>query len=566
MPQAGALRTGVSQPGVSAVGTSQRGASWTGAPAPGAPGAGTPRAGALQDGGGTGPAAWYCLAVSGGDPEELLVGLVRPWAEDALVAGAITGWAVDRTPHGLVIAVLGDGEKPVTDLSEHLTAAVSTAPGGQVTRTDWPVADAWPEAHLTAATALAVEVIAATRSRPKRLRAAADLLLAAADTAGADPLARLRWLRAHARRQGTPAETDRGRRGAETDFHRDQAEWLRHHHRVAGELRAPGGRLATWRDTLARVGRTGTDTLHRAAELTGRQLGLSAEERAYTAWIASLAALPGPREPYFADGPDAVDRRYHEDSKYIGVRLQDQRPDLVQAETGGRHPLGPVLETVPLPEPQAPPAGPALPEVLLARRSGYGSYRGPLTLAELSTLLHHSAAVTAVKQMSPELSYRVRPYPSGGTRYPLQLVLYCHDVTGLPRGTYRYEPDGHALELLGTEDISAELQRCAPATDPDVLTPPKAGGNVDASRCPLWILTVGDLTYQRLHYGLRSYRLVLQETGHLAQNLALTATWLGKSSVGLSGYYDDAVNQLVGVDGIGSAVLYLHVIGVTGQD
>lgn len=511
-------------------------------------------------------ANWRCLDIeAGADTEGLLTDLVQPWADEAFGMGAIAGWALDRTERSLTVAVRAEGDKAVTELRELLEEAV-TPSGGRVAEAGPPSAIDWPEACLTAAATLAVETIRTTRSRPKRLRAGVELMLAAADTAGADPLARLRWLRAHARRQGTLAETGHARSRAEVDFHRDQTEWLRRHSGVTDELRSPRGRLAAWRDILAAVGQSGADALHRAAELITRQLGLTGEERAYAAWLASLAALPGPREPYFADGPDAVDRRYHEDSKFIESRLVDQRPDLIQAETRGRHPLGPVLETVPLPEPQAPPGTASFPEILLARRSGYGSYRGPLSLAELSTLLHHSAAVTAVKRMSEDLAYRVRPYPSGGTRYPLQLVLYCHDVAGLPRGTYRYEPDGHALELLNSEDISAELQRCAPATDPDVLTPPKAGGNIDAADCPLWILTVGDLTYQRLHYGLRSYRLVLQETGHLAQNLALTATWLGKSSVGLSGYYDDAVNQLVGVDGINSAVLYLHVVGVIAQD
>ncbi|WP_306323269.1 MULTISPECIES: SagB family peptide dehydrogenase [unclassified Streptomyces] len=513
-----------------------------------------------------GVASWHRLDIeAGADCEALLTDLVAPWAEEAFDTGVIEGWALDRAEETLILAVRTGDAKVVTELRELLTEAVEES-GGHVAQAAPSGETDWPTVCLTAAATLTVDTIRATRSRPKRLWAGVELMLAAADAAGAEPLARLRWLRAHAGGRGAAAAAERARRRAEEDFHRDQIAWQRRFSGTADELRGPRGRPAAWRDIFATVVHSGDDALHTAVDLAVRQLGLSTEERVYVAWLASLAALPGPREPYFPDGLDAVDRRYHEDSKFVAARVADQCPDHAQAETRGRHPFAPVLESVPLPEPQAPPGAAALPDVLLARRSRYGTYRGPLNLTELSTLLHHSAAVTAVKRMSEDLAYRVRPYPSAGTRYPLQLVLYCHDIVGLERGTYRYEPEEHALELLDTEDISAELRRCAPATDPEVHTSPKSGRNIDAADCPLWILTVGDLTYQRLHYGLRSYRLTLQESGHLAQNLALTATWLGKSSVGLSSYYDDALNQLVGVDGINSAVLYLHLVGSTARD
>ncbi|MFJ7246793.1 SagB family peptide dehydrogenase [Kitasatospora sp. NPDC098652] len=276
------------------------------------------------------------------------------------------------------------------------------------------------------------------------------------------------------------------------------------------------------------------------------------------------AAAAGPREPYFADGPAAPDRRYHEESNFVEARMTDQRPGSSRDAPGARAEFGPVLATVPLPDPGlAGPAGTAasFTEVLLARRTGYGRYRGPFGLAELSALLHHAAGITAVRRPGPDTVQQVRAYPSGGARYPLQLLLYCHGIEGLERGLYRYEPQAHTLEQLDTADLSGRLRRCAPATDPDE----PGGGAIDAEHCPLWVFTVGDLSYQRSQYGLRSYRLVLQESGHLAQNLALVATWLGKTSIGLAGYFDEAVNHLIGVDGVNSAVLYLHLFGAAGD-
>ncbi|MFC8449565.1 SagB family peptide dehydrogenase [Kitasatospora sp. NPDC057223] len=531
--------------------------------------------------------SWRALRVSAGADaadalEGILLDVVQPWAAQALAQGSIDAWALERPPAALLLGLRAPaGEEPdkaLEELGTLVAQALAGRPGGQAAPCAWPATAEPAAGHLAASTAVTVPLVGATRSRPKRLQAATGLLLAAARATGADRIGCAHWLRTYAGTLTTPAETTAARDAAEAEFHRNEAEWLRRYDRTAEEIASPAAGLGDWHRRLAGLW-TGLGHPHAAgphasqdrqqafrelAAATCRQLGLSPAEQAQAAWLLSLAVLGGPREPFFADGPAAPDRRFHEDSKYIGSRLPDQRPDLVQSETAGRWQPVRGQDVVALPQPVAPgPQAPAFADVLLARRSGYGSYRGPVTLAELSTLLHYSAAVTTEKRMGPGLSYAVRPYPSGGTRYPLQLLLYCHDVTGLARGTYRYDPHAHALQLLSDADISADLQRSAPATDPRVTTPPKAGGNIDAADCPLWVFTVADLTYQRLHYGLRSYRLVLQETGHLAQNLALVATWLGKSTVGLSGYYDDAVNQLLGVDGVDSAVLYLHVVGVT---
>lgn len=133
-------------------------------------------------------------------------------------------------------------------------------------------------------------------------------------------------------------------------------------------------------------------------------------------------------------------------------------------------------------------------------------------------------------------------------------------MAGVPRGLYLHDPDAHALLPLDARDLAGELIPAVPAIDPR-LPATKAGGKIDAAGCPLWLFLVADLTYQRLHYGLRSHRLVLLEGGHVAQNLSLVATGLGLSSVGLCGFYDDALHAALGLDGVNSAVLYSYLVG-----
>jgi thiopeptide-type bacteriocin biosynthesis protein len=529
-----------------------------------------------------GTGRWRSVDVSADDAERPLAA-AGAWLAAARHDGTVERWFWDRRDTGLSLRLRGAGDADVTALRALLESA---GPGVTTTESTYAPDTArcggphgvtvWEE-HVAASSEIAVQVIGETPSRVKRRRAAGRLLLASAWATGPDWNGHVAWLRGHACSLAGVPEVARARRDAEAAYVRGEAEWLRHVERVRAETTGPGSvtgawyarQCATWSrlTTLDRAGR-----LDAAAATVFRwlvrsdcaRLGVTPEEEAEVAWLLSLPlAAPGPHEPFFADGPAAVDRQTHEQSKYIATRLPDQSPDLAGATATGRQELGPPLATVPLPRPHGPhPSAPPLEEVLLARRSAYGRYRGPLTRDELSALLYYSAAETADKTLGGVTS-RVRTYPSGGGRYPLRLLVYCHDVGDVPRGLYRYDPVAHALDRLGDGDLSADLMRISVATDPDVPKPPKAGGGLVLADCPVWICTVADLTYQRLHYGLRSYRLVLQESGHLAQNLALVATWLGKDSVGLGGFFDDAVNQALCLDGVDSAVLYVHVVGVT---
>ncbi|MGS2642869.1 thiopeptide-type bacteriocin biosynthesis protein [Streptosporangium sp. LJ11] len=521
--------------------------------------------------------------------ERLLTTVVDTWATGASAAGEIDGWYFERPGE--------DG----TDLRLHLRDAAGHAmdelraraetfangfPGAVVEECDRELdasrfggddGVAACMAHFAASSALAVETFRETTSRATRLLAAGGFLLASARAMGADWRAAVGWLRGYARGRAPATEAARARDTAETAYFRDEATWQHHHDRVRAEISSPGTTAGFWHlrqcgiwselRRLRQMGRLDASpeaVFHELAHATNNRLGLCPEEEVQVAWLWSMALVaPGPRLPFFADTVESVDRQLHEQSKYFPARLPVQVPDITAKVSTGRQDMGTPEEVVRLPEPSAPD-GPArgFEEVLLARRSAYGRYRGPLTVAELSTLLYFSAAETADKTLpGAESSYRVRPYPSGGTRYPLRLLAYCHDVEGLPRGTYLYDPAEHALGRLSDRDISADLMRMAPATDPRIPTPPKAGGNIDAGECPLWIMMVADLTYQRLHYGLRSYRLVMQESGHLGQNLSLVATWLGKGCVGLGGFYDDTVNQVLGLDGVASSVVYVYVFG-----
>ena len=65
----------------------------------------------------------------------------------------------------------------------------------------------------------------------------------------------------------------------------------------------------------------------------------------------------------------------------------------------------------------------------------------------------------------------------------------------------------------------------------------------------------------RWRYRKRAYRYALLEAGHIGQNIYLAATAMGMGACAVGAFYDDAVNALVGVDGMEEAVLYVLAIG-----
>jgi len=88
----------------------------------------------------------------------------------------------------------------------------------------------------------------------------------------------------------------------------------------------------------------------------------------------------------------------------------------------------------------------------------------PITLTELSRFLDSTARVLSrsrsrVGDGGPMVTYAVRPYPSAGASYELELYLAVDKCEGLGRGFYHYDAGGHALVPIGvgTNELEALL-------------------------------------------------------------------------------------------------------------
>jgi SagB-type dehydrogenase family enzyme len=193
-----------------------------------------------------------------------------------------------------------------------------------------------------------------------------------------------------------------------------------------------------------------------------------------------------------------------------------------------------------LPAPEWPAL--ALGDALRRRRSAAGFVAGGLSAVELSTLLHGAYGVTG--RLGDHALYTS---PSAGGLHPLDLYVVLEAVDGLPDGTHHFDPVAGCLRHLADGRRQAFA---AAALQDDELDP-----------CPALLVIAGSFWRSRFKYGQRGLRFVLLEAGHVAQNLSLVATAIGVASRLYGGFLDDEMSDLLDLDGVNEAPLYLVALG-----
>ena len=235
---------------------------------------------------------------------------------------------------------------------------------------------------------------------------------------------------------------------------------------------------------------------------------------------------------------------------------------------GGVYPYAGVMPSPPAVRPRWPgtpidlrevPASPPQPlspaARLLRERHSIRSFddQRPITLAELARFLDGAARVQSTWESpldlgdgGPVAEYAVRPYPSGGGSYGLELYLAVDRCEGLARGFYHYDAGGHALMPIGVRAneldavlVGAEFAMDAPAA-PQILI-------VIAAR-------FGRTAWK---YSSLAYALILKDAGVLTQTLYLMATDIGLGGCAIGTANIDLFAKMTGIE--------FHVEGPVGQ-
>ena len=174
---------------------------------------------------------------------------------------------------------------------------------------------------------------------------------------------------------------------------------------------------------------------------------------------------------------------------------------------------------LPLPELQVP-----LVETMEKRMSVQQKTAGsPTTMESIGALLGHSLR---------EYAHGRRPYPSGGSLYPIETYL-IGAVVGSERGVYHYHPKSHSLEHLWDVERDFEMMSIFP--------------NDEMSEAAVSVVFTGAWQRTTAKYGDFGYLLALLEAGHMAQNMLLVGAALGISMNPVAAFDDDQVTRVLDI-------------------
>ena len=175
-------------------------------------------------------------------------------------------------------------------------------------------------------------------------------------------------------------------------------------------------------------------------------------------------------------------------------------------------------------------------------------HQRPITLPELAQFLDGSARVLSRSNMKLDLDgdHAVRPYPSAGAAYELELYVAVNLCEGLARGLYHYDAGAHALAPIGV-----------PANELEALLA-EAEDAMGAPAAPQILITIvarfGRISWK---YSSIAYALILKDVGVLTQTLYLMAIDMGLGGCAIGITNIDLFAKMTGVE--------FHVEGPVGQ-
>jgi SagB-type dehydrogenase family enzyme len=182
-----------------------------------------------------------------------------------------------------------------------------------------------------------------------------------------------------------------------------------------------------------------------------------------------------------------------------------------------------------------------LKNTIVKRRSTRVYSSASLTLDELKALL--------------DFTYQPQHYGEQGldgspdyfTPSLVETFIAVSSVMGLEDGCYYYAPKAQELRQIRFKNFRRELHYLCLGQD--------LGRDAAAV-----LFHTADLKAAVAEYGDRVYRYLHLDAGHLGQRLNLAAIYLGLGVSGIGGFFDDQVNEVLGIP-IDEAVLYITTLG-----
>ncbi|MBD2360140.1 SagB/ThcOx family dehydrogenase [Anabaena minutissima FACHB-250] len=181
-------------------------------------------------------------------------------------------------------------------------------------------------------------------------------------------------------------------------------------------------------------------------------------------------------------------------------------------------------------------------ELTIHKRRSTRAYNGDeLILDELKALLDFTY------QSQNYLDQNLDPAPDYFDLNLIQTFIAVCGVKGLETGCYYYAPKAQELRQIRFKNFRRELHfLCL--------------GQELGRDAAVVLFHTADLKSAIAQYGDRVYRYLHMDAGHLGQRLNLAATHLNLGVSGIGGFFDDQVNEVLGIPA-DEAVIYITTLG-----
>ena len=232
-------------------------------------------------------------------------------------------------------------------------------------------------------------------------------------------------------------------------------------------------------------------------------------------------------------------------TRYLYGKTSDQqkgvhRPDAIK-EIKGESIALPAVDKIEKPKL-------SLYDAIQNRRSTRQYSDEPLSRDELSFLLWAGFWVKDLKS-TERVEFTLRNVPSAGARHPLECYLLINKVQGIEAGLYHYHPVKHELVRLEKDaDIANQVYEAAMGQE-----------MVTKSAVTFIVSAIPQRTAWR--YVQRAYRYLYLDAGHVGQNISLACEAIGAGACMIGAYQDEAMNEVIGVDGREEFAIYAFSVG-----
>jgi SagB-type dehydrogenase family enzyme len=178
-----------------------------------------------------------------------------------------------------------------------------------------------------------------------------------------------------------------------------------------------------------------------------------------------------------------------------------------------------------------------------ARRSKRLFDSRSIDMDTLSYLLWAVQGITGEKN-----SVKLRSVASAGNRHCLNTYITPNRVEGLRQGLYLYDPEANSLGLVKAGDHTSELlEACL-----------KQKMTAECSVNFIWTAVCPKMTDR---YGLRGYRYMFLDAGHVGAHLQLACEDVGLGSCNIAAYMDDLLEDYLGIKTELEIPVYMASVG-----